>query len=209
MLWFLCVIAIFCHGVVCSDNFEVQAKPSIVLVDYDPTWQLWFEAEAEPIKSALGENCVAVHHIGSTAIPGLSAKPVIDILAVVKSFLDVKPVELEQLGFGFKGEVIKSGRYFSRQDPRVHLHVFEEGNPLIVRYLNFRDWLREHEEDRLAYAVLKRELASRHTDGMEYAKDKTAFVEQIIAKEENQKRAQLTIENVGREFKRMSIPTGQ
>ncbi|NGX58864.1 MAG: Dephospho-CoA kinase [Chlamydiae bacterium] len=157
---------------------------SIVIVDYDPLWPQWFEEEVEPIKSALGEKCIALHHIGSTAVPGLSAKPVIDILAVVKAFSAVNTVALEGLGFEARGEVIESGRYFSKENPRVHLHLFEEGNPLIEYHLKFRDWLRTHEEDCKAYAALKLELASRHSVGAEYAKDKTDFIEQIMAKME-------------------------
>ncbi len=154
----------------------------IEIFPYDPTWPELFEEESIFIRQALGENCLAVHHFGSTAVPLLRSKPVVDILAEVETFLRMDVPKLEQLGFEFRGEVIISGRYFSKRSPRVHLHIFERENPLIRRNLDFRDWLRVHEDDREAYAVLKEQLASSHSDGISYARAKTAFVDGIIAK---------------------------
>lgn len=154
----------------------------IKIVPYDSQWQQIFEKEAETIRLALNDNCLAVHHFGSTSVPDLSAKPKIDILAVVKQFEKINIVALEKLGFESRGEVIPTGRYFSKKAPQVHLHIYEEGNPFIERNLIFRNWLRAHEEDRKAYAALKADLAAIHHDGMAYCRAKTAFIEEIIAK---------------------------
>lgn len=140
--------------------FFVSPGPAekIEIVPYDPVWPQVFEREASPICSALGENCISIHHFGSTSIPFLEAKPKIDILAEVTHLDAIDTSSLEALGFEARGEVIPSGRYFSKKNPRVHLHIFEVRNPLIQRNLLFRDWLRAHEEDRFAYAELKKNL---------------------------------------------------
>lgn len=155
----------------------------IEIVEYDPKWPEIFEREARPIQKALGENCLALEHFGSTAVPGLCAKPKIDILAVVKD-LSFLPIEaLEGIGFENRGEVIPSGRYFCKPIvPRIHLHVFQEGNSLVEQNLKFRDHLRANPKDRAAYAKLKKELAADHFDGMSYCHAKTAFINQILQK---------------------------
>lgn len=163
-------------------NFAVQKNESIEVVSYDPQWPQLFAQEAEPIKQALGSNCLALHHFGSTSVPGLEAKPKIDILAVVKELSKINTLALENLGFENRGEVIASGRYFAKKDPNIHLHVFEEGNPLIERNLLFRDWLRTHQDDREAYAKLKKDLSVQYTDGMAYCLAKTEFINKIIDK---------------------------
>jgi GrpB-like predicted nucleotidyltransferase (UPF0157 family) len=160
---------------------DIKGSPKIIeLVQYDPDWKKLFEQEAGFLTQVLGKNCVAIHHIGSTAIPGLRSKPVIDILVEVPDFPSLDITAVEQLGFEYRGEVILSGRYFSKKNPKIHLHIFEVGNPLISRYIFFRDWLRTHDDDRKAYEVLKEELALKHKDGVSYARAKTEFVEGIL-----------------------------
>ena len=156
---------------------------TIEIVEYDTKWPEIFGNEAKLIQEALGENCFAIEHFGSTAVPGLCAKPKIDILAVVKD-LSLTPVAaLERIGFENRGEVIPSGRYFCKAVvPRIHLHIFEEGNPLVEQNLKFRDHLRAHPKDRAAYAKLKKELAADHSDGMSYCHAKTDFINQILQK---------------------------
>jgi|SaaInlStandDraft_3_1057020.scaffolds.fasta_scaffold98017_1 GrpB-like predicted nucleotidyltransferase (UPF0157 family) len=158
----------------------------IEVVAYNPQWAKSFDGEAVPIKIALGERCLALHHIGSTAVPGQAAKPKIDILVVVPRFSEVDIIALENISFESRGEIIPTGRFFSKRATervlKVNLHLFEEDNPTISRNLLFRDWLRDHKEDREAYGKLKRRLATEHTDGMEYCRDKTAFINSIIDK---------------------------
>lgn len=162
---------------------ETKPSPKIIeLVSYDPAWPQLFEQEAQLILRALGNNCLDIYHFGSTSVPGLSAKPKIDILAVVKNMQSIDSSALERIGFESRGEVIPTGQYFSKELPKVHLHVFAEGNPDIERCLMFRDYLRDHEDAREAYAALKRHLADIYCDGMDYSKAKTEFVDQIIEK---------------------------
>src|ERR1700733_12838215 len=113
-----------------SKGFEVLKK--ITITAYNPDWPHMFEAEASKIKQALGPNCLTVHHIGSTAVPGLKAKPVIDMLGVVKNPEEaIQP--LENLGFQYRGEYnIPLRFYFNRlEGPAANLHVYQEGHPEI------------------------------------------------------------------------------
>jgi GrpB-like predicted nucleotidyltransferase (UPF0157 family) len=165
-------------------------KETIKIVPHDPRWPQIFDKEAKIIAQALGNNCLAIHHFGSTSVPGLSAKAKIDILAVVKDFSCVDISQLEKLKYENRGEVVPTGRYFSKNKPPVHLHLFEEGNPLIEHNLMFRDWLRTHHGDREAYSKIKKDLASKHMDGMSYARAKTEFIISIIEKAKKQRKNQ-------------------
>lgn len=132
---------------------------TIIVTPYDPNWPLIFEREALKIKEALGTNCIAIHHIGSTSVPGLPAKPVIDIIGVVKhSEKTIQP--LESLGFKYKGEYnIPMRLYFNRSEGvDTNLHLYEEGHPEIELNLLFRDYLRNHVEACEEYASLKENL---------------------------------------------------
>ena len=131
---------------------------NIIVTSYNPDWPRMFEAEAVKIREALGDNCVAVHHVGSTSVPGLSAKPVIDMIGVIKD--PEKAIQpLETLGFKYKGEYnIPMRFYFNRSEGvDTNLHVYEEGHPEIELNLLFRDYLRDHPEVREEYASSERE----------------------------------------------------
>lgn len=161
----------------------------IEVVPYNPKWPQLFEAEAELIEEALGDNCIAIHHIGSTSVPGLSAKPIIDIIPVVKDILEVDTSAkfMEDLGYLAKGEYGMAFRRFFQKgsDVKTHnVHVYEEGDPEISRYLKFRDWMRSHPDDREAYAILKLELAAKFPhDILSYCNGKDAFVASIDDKD--------------------------
>ncbi|NDA89907.1 MAG: GNAT family N-acetyltransferase [Alphaproteobacteria bacterium] len=139
---------------------------AIKLVPYDKDWPKMFETEAIKIRETLGQNCVAVHHIGSTSVPALAAKPKIDITTVVKPFI---PLEwsvntmtdiLGSLGYTYKGEwniPFKYG-FTKRGDININLHVYEEGHPEIEVSLLFRDYLRKNDKGRDEYAALKDEI---------------------------------------------------
>src|SRR5262245_32106620 len=121
----------------------------IIVVSYNPDWPHIFERESLKIKEAIGSNCIAIHHIGSTSVLGLSAKPVIDMIGVVKS--PEKAIQpLENLGFKYKGEYnIPMRFYFNRSEGvDINLHIYEEGHPEIELNLLFRDYLRQHPEAR-------------------------------------------------------------
>jgi GrpB-like predicted nucleotidyltransferase (UPF0157 family)/Ser/Thr protein kinase RdoA (MazF antagonist) len=161
---------------------RVEIKP------YDPNWPSAFEIEAKRIKEALGHNCLAIHHIGSTSVPGLAAKPIIDMIPVVKDITEVDSynVAMEALGYKAMGEYgIPLRRYFQKGlERRTHnIHVFEQNNPEIDRHLKFRDWMRTHPDDMQAYAELKRNLAIRFkNDIFSYCLGKEDFVAAIDKK---------------------------
>ncbi|MCB1149600.1 MAG: GrpB family protein [Chlamydiia bacterium] len=145
---------------------------------YDASWLSLFAAEAALVKKALGANCLEVHHIGSTAVPGLAAKPVIDMIPVVEDITAVTDAPLEKLGYQAKGEYgIWFRRYFTK--PGFHVHIFEEGDPEIRRHLNFRDFLRTHDAERDRYAALKKELAETSLDLFTYTLGKERFIAAI------------------------------
>ncbi len=136
---------------------------SIEIMPYDLDWPKIFEVEASAIKQALGDNCLDVHHIGSTAVPGLIAKPIIDIIAVAQDPKNsIK--SLEAIGYSYRGEMnIPFRFYFSRKigtqkGAKVHLHVYEADSPEIELNLLFRDHLRKNPDARAEYAKCKERL---------------------------------------------------
>jgi GrpB-like predicted nucleotidyltransferase (UPF0157 family)/GNAT superfamily N-acetyltransferase len=132
---------------------------SIDVVPYNSEWIQWFEEEAVSINQVLQDNCLAIYHIGSTAIPELSAKPIIDMIVVVKD-LQQSIIPLEGMGYKCKGELnIPFRIYFSKKGQRTfHIHMYEEDSPEIDLNILFRDYLRSHPESRREYADLKQEL---------------------------------------------------
>ena len=167
--------------------FDTMRK--IEVVEYNPSWPELFEVESKWIKQALGGNCVEIYHIGSTSVPGLSAKPIIDMLPVVRDIREVdKATEaMESLGYEAKGEYgIAFRRYFQKgKNIRTHnVHVYQEGDSEISRYLKFRDWMRSHTSDAENYGKLKLELAKKFPhDILQYCNGKDAFVASIDAKD--------------------------
>jgi GrpB-like predicted nucleotidyltransferase (UPF0157 family) len=132
---------------------------NIIVAPYNPEWPILFESEAVKIRAALGDNCLAVHHIGSTSVPGLAAKPKIDIIAVVKDPTNVVEA-LERIGIQYRGEYNIPMHYgFSKRGSiEINLHVYEKDHPEIELNLLFRDYLRQHREARDEYARLKENL---------------------------------------------------
>jgi GrpB-like predicted nucleotidyltransferase (UPF0157 family) len=135
--------------------------------DYNPEWPGEFELEAARLRSLLGDEVIAIYHIGSTSVPGLAAKSVIDLLPTVREIAridELTPV-LEQAGYHAWGEYgIPERRYFSKDhgEYRTHnVHIFQAGSPEIERHLAFIEYLKSHEQVRLEYADLKREVFAR------------------------------------------------
>lgn len=156
----------------------------IILVPYDARWPAAFAIERDAILRACGGVIRAVHHVGSTSIPGIAAKPVIDILPVLLRHEDgLGCVEaMTALGYEARGEAGIRGRHFFRKgDPRSHhVHMFADGHPEIGRHLRFRDYLRAHPDEARAYESLKRALAARFvTDTRGYADAKDEFCARI------------------------------
>ena len=159
----------------------------IYMVPHDPNWRQLFQQEAEQLTATLGSNVAAVHHIGSTAIPTIYAKPVLDILLVVRdrAALDEKQPRMEGLGYVALGEFgIAGRRYFRRDDllgERTHqVHAFENDFPQIKRHLAFRDYMIDRPETAQEYSDLKRELAAKHLEDIElYMDGKDEFIKKI------------------------------
>ena len=158
----------------------------IVVVDYDPLWPLLFRKEADAISRILGDNLVLIHHIGSTSVPFLAAKPIIDIMPVVKDLSGVDAVseEFVKLGYEYLGEFGIKGRRYLRKggQERTHqIHIFQINDDVnIARHLAFRDYLRSHRDVAMEYAELKKDLAARFPYDIDgYCDGKDAFVKGI------------------------------
>jgi len=143
-----------------------------------------FEQESRILHSILKELLVEIHHIGSTAIPGICAKPVIDILPVVKDISKVDELNevFEAKGYEARGEFGLPGRrYFIKGEPERthHIHIYQEGNPEIIRHLAFRDYMRYHPMEAKEYSELKEKLAQEYADNRDaYIDGKDAFVKE-------------------------------
>jgi GrpB-like predicted nucleotidyltransferase (UPF0157 family) len=169
-------------------NTVGELKPHnapITLVEYDPSWPELFEQEANRIRSVLGRKALQIEHVGSTSVPGLCAKPIIDMLLVVKDSADEPSYvpALEAAGYTMRIREADwfEHRLFKGPDTDINLHVFSAGTSEIDRMLRFRDWLRSNESDREKYAQVKRSLAKnkwRHVQ--HYADAKTPIVQEIM-----------------------------
>ena len=166
-------------------------SPRHIVVDpYDPAWVSEFERESRRITQALDDLVVRLHHIGSTAIPGIFAKPIIDMLLEVDDIgeLDRKTAALEGLGYEAHGEFgIPGRRYFRKNDHsgvRTHqIHSFQVGSPEIERHLAFRDYMIAHPADARQYSELKRRVATEYPDDIEsYMDGKDPFIKKHEAK---------------------------
>ncbi len=159
----------------------------ILLADYDPAWPLQFEREAARIRAALGSRVLLLEHAGSTSVPGLAAKPFIDIVLGVANSADEPAYvpDLEAAGYvlRIREPDWHEHRLLKDTDPVVQIHVFAVDSHEIVRMLAFRDRLRTHDDERDLYLATKRELAARHwTYVQDYADAKSEVVEVIIAR---------------------------
>ena len=137
----------------------------VQVVPYDETWPQLFEAEADQIRAALGGELRVIEHVGSTSVPGLAAKPVIDIAISVESLADLDVAAVEELGYQYVPkfeEDFPNRKYFTRGD--YHLHAYEQEDEDFMDYVRFRDYLRTHPEDARAYGELKLALASEFLD---------------------------------------------
>lgn len=155
----------------------------VSLVDHDARWAGVAAAYAEQL-GVLGDLVLSVHHIGSTSVPGLLAKPIIDLLPVVSSIaaLDDQLWKIEALGYRLYGEYGLPGRRFcalpGENTRLVHLHFFEQGSDQIFHNLAFRDYIRAHPEAAFAYATEKRRARALHPDNSHgYTAEKAAFVQ--------------------------------
>ena len=163
----------------------------VVVVSYDPIWPKQYEEEKDRLQKALGLIIAQIDHIGSTAVPGLGAKPIIDIMIALNNVAEVNGciLPLKNIGYEPLGENGIPGRHFFRKLSKEtgirthHLHVVGAGNDFIAKHLLFRDYLRSHPETARQYYQLKKELSSEHGDDRNsYTDAKTQFIESVLAK---------------------------
>jgi GrpB-like predicted nucleotidyltransferase (UPF0157 family) len=159
----------------------------IVLLEYDPEWPRLFARAAERIRAVLGERALRVEHVGSTSVPGLIAKPIIDVLLVVPDSGDEASYVPVMEAAGYVLRIREPDwfehRLFKGPDTNINLHVFSIGASEIDRMLRFRDRLRASDADREHYARTKRELSQRTWRHVQhYADAKTQVVEEIMGR---------------------------
>ena len=165
-------------------ELNVLAGP-VLLAEHDPAWPALFAGEAARIRSVLGDQVRLVEHVGSTSVPGLAAKPIIDIVLGVPDSADetahVPPMEAAGYLLRIREPEWFEHRLFKGPDTQVNVHVFTEGSSEIGRMLAFRDRLRHHDDERRLYEQAKRALAARDWKYVQhYADAKSEVVEGII-----------------------------
>ena len=159
----------------------------VTLVEYDPEWPALYAREEARIRGILGDRVVRIDHTGSTSVPGLAAKPIIDITMVVADPSDEASYVDALSAAGYR-LVIREPEWLEHRvlkgpDTNINLHVFSPNDPEIQRMVGFRDWLRTHDDDRELYERRKRELAAQTWKYVQnYADAKTEVVEEIIAR---------------------------
>lgn len=165
-----------------------EMKPhnaQITLKDYDPHWPVLFEREAKRIHSILGNKALQVEHVGSTSVPGLCAKPIIDMLLVVTDSGDEASYVPDLEGAGYTLRIREpewfEHRLFKGPDTEINLHVYSKDVSEVDTMLRFRNWLRTNESDRDNYANAKRNLAQREWKHVQhYADAKSTIVQEIM-----------------------------
>ena len=159
---------------------------NVEVVDYDPQWPRDFESLRAHIWPAVADIAVAIEHVGSTSVPGLAAKPVLDIDIIVKSEEGVRQAieRLDAIGYSHRGNLGIEGREAFRattNDPAHNLYLCRQSSAALRDHLTFRDYLRTHPETARAYAEVKRSLAAQFPDDINsYATAKTDFVTGVL-----------------------------
>lgn len=167
---------------------EHRAGP-VEIAEYDPAWPAAYERERALIATTLGDLAAAIEHVGSTAVLGLGAKPVIDIMVGLRTLAHHEPCvpSLQALGYTYKGELDIPGRHYFRKPvrgPRTYqVHIVEVGSDFWERHILFRDYLRRHRREARAYYELKLRLAAKfRTDREGYTEAKSEFIEAALAR---------------------------
>ncbi|HEY2826150.1 MAG TPA: GrpB family protein [Pirellulales bacterium] len=161
-------------------------KREIRICDYDPAWREKFERHAKIVGDALGDRAIRIEHVGSTAVEGLAAKPIVDILLVVENSGDESSYlpALEAAGYALRVREPDWHEHRMLRTPQldVQIHIFSSGCSEIERLPTFRDWLRSHDDERQLYEATKRRLAAQEWPDMNaYATAKSEVIEGILA----------------------------
>ena len=171
-----------------SNMTQSVEKRKVHLVPYRLNWKLSYLQEAAKIKNILQDHLEEIHHIGSTSIPGIYAKPIIDIMPIVKdiSLIDSLNEQFLKVGYEARGELgIPGRRFFCKGgvNRTHHVHIYQIGSKDIKRHLLFRDYLIAHPNEAQRYSVLKQHLAKLHSENVhEYTAGKNFFVREIESK---------------------------
>jgi GrpB-like predicted nucleotidyltransferase (UPF0157 family) len=173
-----------------QEVWVTELKPlnaPITLAEYDPEWPRLFAREADRIRAVLGDTVRRIEHVGSTSVPGLPAKPIIDIVLLVPDSADEPSYATALEAAGYVLTIREPNwlehRVFKGPDTNINLHVYTVGEPEADKMVRFRDWLRANDADRDRYADVKRELAQRTWRHVQhYANAKTAVVQEIMGR---------------------------
>jgi GrpB-like predicted nucleotidyltransferase (UPF0157 family) len=165
-----------------------RPRADIVITEYDEQWPRLAAIEVQRITDALGEQLVSLEHVGSTSVPGLPAKPILDLdLAVpdpVQEDAYIPQLEAAGYEFRFRERSWHEHRFLRRDVPHVNLHVFGPGSPELIRHRLLRDWLRTHPDDAAAYADIKRRSAEASNasaeEVMDYNRRKEPFIRDLL-----------------------------
>ena len=173
------------------DIAKIFLRPMLVkVVPHNPQWKKAFDTESQQIAAIIAKNLVFIHHIGSTAIPKIYAKPIIDFLVEVHNInlVDRQTSEMEKLGYEAMGEFGLVGRRYFRKESSLgirthHVHIYETNSPEILRHLAFRDYMNAHPQDAEQYSQLKQKLAQQYPNDIEsYMDGKDKFVKEMERK---------------------------
>jgi GrpB-like predicted nucleotidyltransferase (UPF0157 family) len=164
-----------------------MTRRKVEVVPYSPDWENLFNREQARLKNLFGKSQVSIYHIGSTSVPGLRAKPIIDILIEAENLelIDFVTEDMERAGYEAKGENGIAGRRFFLKSNEsgvrfYHVHAFEKGNAEIERHLIFRDYLRTHPEQAVKYAEVKKQAAARNPYDIEsYMNEKEPIIKEL------------------------------
>jgi GrpB-like predicted nucleotidyltransferase (UPF0157 family) len=164
---------------------------TVSMADYDPTWPKLFESLRERIAAALGPLALTIEHVGSTSVPNMCAKPIIDLDVLVRANdVPAAIAAVEALGYQHRGNLGIDGREALRwaaEFPEHHLYLCPEGSAEFKRHVLFRNYLRTHPEVAREYAELKRRLAEQYRDNRsEYQKAKSGFIDSLIERAERE-----------------------
>jgi len=163
-----------------------QAMEPVVLVRHNPAWSQKYQQEKSKIRQLLGPLLIATYHVGSTSIPGIKAKPIIDILALVRDIESIEELneQFQEIGYTPRGEAgIKGRRFFRKHTEPVgfHLHFYDMANKSVRSYIDFRDYLIAHPGSAEEYEELKIQLAAKYgNDRTTYTEAKADFIEEIL-----------------------------
>jgi GrpB-like predicted nucleotidyltransferase (UPF0157 family) len=177
-------------------TLAARGTQPVEVVDYDPSWPRWYEEERDRIAAAIGDSALAIEHVGGTAVPGLPAKPVIDLMVGVEDIERAGPAVagLINLGYEYIPELesqLPDRRYFRRGTPETHhVHMVPVSSDYWSEHLLFRDYLRSHPQAAEEYGKLKRGLADRfRLDRDAYRAGKLPFIATVVAAARREARA--------------------